>query len=107
MPSGRQLILLNSPRENEPADSLGIKRDLLQILASLNTSPDGSDEPGGAVAYGPGITVEFPMVDDKDEVFQALISITDEDIAWSVLGRMCQRHGWALMDPDSGRTFTG
>ena len=77
------------------------------MLATVNTSPDGSDDPGGTVAYGPGITIEFPMVDDKDEVFQALVSITDEDIAWSVLSRICQRHGWALMDPDSGRTFTG
>ncbi len=107
MPSGRQLILLNSPAEGETAASLGIKRDLLKTLATLNTSPDGSQEPGGTVAYGPGITVEFPMVDDKDEVFQALISVTDEDIAWAVLGRMCQKNGWALMDPDSGRTFTG
>jgi len=105
--SGRQLILLNSPKENETASSLGIKHDLLRALEVLNTSPDGTTETGGTVAYGPGITVEFPMVDDKDEVFQALISITDDDIAWSVLGRMCQRHGWALMDPDSGRTFTG
>lgn len=86
---------------------MGTKRDLLKSLAALNTSPDGSKEQGGTVAYGPGITIEFPMVDDKDEVFQALISITDEDIAWSVLSRMCQRNGWALMDPDSGRTFTG
>jgi len=107
LPSGRQLILLRKPPENETATSLGIKRDLLKAFATLNTAPDGSDESGGTVAYGPGITVELPMVDDKDEVFQALISITDEDIAWSVLGRMCQRFGWALMDPDSGRTFTG
>jgi hypothetical protein len=107
LPSGRQLILLNSPQENETASSLGIKRELLEMLSVLNTSPDGSSENGGTVAYGPGITVEFPMVDDKDEVFQALISVTDEDIAWSVLSRICQRHGWALMDPDSGRTFTG
>lgn len=107
MPAGRQLILLKSPDENENASSLGIKRDLLGKLSILNTSPDGSKDAGGTVAYGPGITVEFPMVDDKDEVFQALISITDEDIAWAVLSRMCQRNGWALMDPDSGRTFTG
>jgi hypothetical protein len=107
LPSGRQLILLNSPSENEAASSMGTKRDLLASLAVLNTAPDGSKDTGGTVAYGPGITVEFPMVEDKDEVFQALISITDEDIAWSVLSRMCQRHGWALMDPDSGRTFTG
>ena len=107
MDSERQLILLNSPSENETASSLGIKRDLLKSLATFNTAPDGSEESGGTVVYGPGIIIEFPMVDDKDEVFQALISITDDDIAWSVLSRMCQKYGWALMDPDSGRTFTG
>jgi len=107
LPSDRQLILLRSPAEGETAPSLGLKREIIGQLATLNTAPDGSKNAVGTIAYGPGITVEFPMVDDKDEVFQALISITDEDIAWSVLRRICQRFGWSLMDPDSGRTFTG
>jgi hypothetical protein len=86
--------------------SLGLKREVVEVLRRFNTAPDGS---GGAdgMSYGPGVTVELPLVDDRDEVFQALVRVIEEDIAWPVLSRLCKSEGWALMDPDSGRTFTG
>ena len=94
-----------------PLAPLGELRDLLKQMAGYNTAPDGSgpeglgESPGMAVLHGPGFTVEMPT--STDEIGQAIVTLADEDIAWSVLGRMCKEQGWTMMDPETGRTFGG
>lgn len=85
---------------------LGTKREVLRMLARYNTAPDGSAE-GYGVAHGPGIRVELPMVDDRDEVQQALVTVLEEDIGWAVMTRMSAQNGLRLVDPETGRAFGG
>jgi hypothetical protein len=88
---------------------LGTLDDLIRIMAGYNTSPDGSgpqglgEALGMAILYGPGYTIEMPA--GTDEVAQAIVTLLDEDFAWSVLGKMCKEQGWRMMDPETGRTF--
>ncbi len=78
----------------------------MRTLRGFNTAPDGSAESFG-MAHGPGLRVELPMVDDKDDVMQAMVTLLEEEIAWHVLNRLCRSTGWAMMDPETGRTFGG
>lgn len=91
---------------------IGTFRQTLAALTPFNISPDGSgpagmgEVPGMAVLFGPGFILELPFDgDDRAEVRQIMVTVTDEDFAWPVLSRMCKAHGWKMMDPDSGRTF--
>jgi hypothetical protein len=90
---------------------LGELKDLIPRMAPYNTAPDGAgpeglgENVGMALLYGPGYTLEMPTT--SDEVGQAIVTLLDEDIAWSVLGRMCKAEGWMMMDPETGRTFGG
>ncbi len=105
MASTRQLVLIHADFIEKPGTTLGMKREIIKALAPFNTAPDGSPlEPG--VAYGPGLRMEMPMVGDKDEVNQILVTVLDEEFAWPVLERVCRGLHWALQDPDSGRTFS-
>lgn len=89
--------------------SLGTLAEVARIMAGYNTAPDGSgpegygDALGMAVFHGPGYTVEMPTT--SQEVPQAIVTLLDEDFAWSVLGKMCKEQGWRMMDPETGRTF--
>ncbi|TVQ33318.1 MAG: hypothetical protein EA376_02995 [Phycisphaeraceae bacterium] len=103
MARNRQIILMHAP-ENDAPIPLGTKREVLQKLAKYNTAPDGSPESLG-MAFGPGIRIDLPMVDDRDEINQAVVSIIEEEIAWPVLSRLCKQHGWQMADPETGRTF--
>lgn len=86
--------------------SLGTYRQVLRQLEPYNTGPDGSKNPENiGVLYGPGLTVQMPMVGPDDPVMQVAVSLTEEDIAFPVLSRICRGLGWKLMDPTSGRTF--
>jgi len=103
--TNRQLVLIPAPNDdNADPGSLGAKSAFLQTLARYNIAPDGSPENVG-VAFGPGFRVELPFVDDKDPVSQALITVTEEDNAWTVLSRLCRQCNWRLLDPESGRSF--
>ena len=54
------------------------------------------------------IDAEKPMVSKlvvKRRVMQVAISMTEEDVAWPVIMRICKRLGWKMMDPSSGRMF--
>ena len=88
---------------------LGSLDGLTRIMAGYNTSPDDSgpqgygEALGMAMFYGPGYTVEMPT--GADEVSQAIVTLLDEEFAWSVLGKMCKEQGWRMMDPETGRTF--
>lgn len=105
---GRPRSGSGAPPKLEP---LGPLRDVMDRMARYNTAPDGSgpdglgESPGMALLYGPGYNVEMPA--STDEVGQAIVTLLDEDIAWSVLGRMCKEQGWMMMDPETGRTFGG
>ena len=89
--------------------SLGPVREVVAALAEYNTSPDGSgpegmgDVVGFGRLYGPGFIAEIPT--SADDITQVMVSITDEDFAWSVLMRLCRQLKWKMMDPESGRTF--
>ena len=54
--------------------------------------------------HGPGLTAEVPTTNDL--VQQALVTISDDDYAFAVLTKLCKTEGWAMMDPESGRTFS-
>lgn len=88
---------------------LGELKELTKAMAGYNTAPDGSgpagvgEALGMAIFYGPGFTIEMPT--GASEVSQAIVSLIDEDFAWSVLGKMCKQQGWKMMDPETGRTF--
>jgi len=84
--------------------SLGSRREVERVLSPFNCAGDGSAASYG-VLYGPGITVQLPMVDDRDPVVQLLVTLTDEAIAWPVLERVCRTLEWKMMDPKSGSIF--
>lgn len=84
---------------------LGTVDEVLAILAKYNTAPDGSPakRAGSRVLYGPGMVVDVPTF-GKD-VTQAMVSVTDDDIAIPVLFKVCKANGWRLVDLESGQTF--
>lgn len=84
---------------------MGSLREVQEAFAPFNTATDGSPSrnPGLSILYGPGIIVEIPLT--GSEVRQALVTIKDEDLAWSVLWRLCRNNGWRMMDPETGQTF--
>ena len=86
--------------------SLGRLSEIRRSLEPFNTGPDGSPE-GASVFYGPGVTLQLPMVGPDDPVMQIMVTLTDETIAWPVLERVCSAMGWKMMDPKTGRTFGG
>ncbi|TVQ63332.1 MAG: hypothetical protein EA379_04235 [Phycisphaerales bacterium] len=105
MAKTRQLVLYRTPATPGAAAPLGTRREVIKTLAPFNTAPDGSPE-SETVAYGPGVMVQFPYGDPDDELNQVLVAITEEEIAWSVLRRLCRETGWSMMDPDTGRVFS-
>lgn len=102
MPRLRQLVLYKPDAAGRQVP-LGTRSEIIKALAPYNTAPDGSSD--NTIAHGPGFTVQFPYTDPRDDVNQCLIAIIEEEIAISVLLRICKHTAWALLDPDSGRTF--
>ncbi len=108
MAKTRQLVLfVQAPpgAKTGKAPTLGQRRDVIKALAAFNTAPDGSKD--NSLAYGPGFIAQFPLGDPTDEIQQVLVGLNEEEISWPVLSRICKTLGWAMMDPDTGRTFTG
>lgn len=92
--------------------SMGSVKDVVATLKGFNCWPDGSGpeglgkSPGMALAYGPGLILEIPMMEGASgEVAQVLATMTDEEFAFPVLMRLCRAAGWTMMDPESGRVF--
>lgn len=113
MARDRQLVLMKpEPSEDgvvtaELAD-LGSLEDVLGVFAAFNTAGDGTSAgpSGGALLYGPGMIVEIPQPSDNGAgVRQAMVTVKDEDLAWSVLWRLCRKHGWKMVDPETGQSF--
>jgi len=111
----RQIVLIKllEAEEGEEASAtvlnsipLGTYEQVVDALSAFNTTTDGSSSPESfGLLYGPGLIVQLPMVGPKDPVMQVAVSLQEEDIAWTVLARICKRLNWKMMDPTSGRTF--
>lgn len=85
---------------------LGTYEQVVDALSAFNTQPDGSKSPESfGLLHGPGLIVQMPMVGPKDPIMQIAVSLQEEDVAWTVLARLCKRLDWKMMDPASGRTF--
>jgi hypothetical protein len=108
MAKKRQLVLTRPAASKGDATivPLGSRKEVVTSLAKFNTAPDGSKRNTGMeVLWGPGMVMEFPAA--ADEVNQAMVSVSDDDIAWPVLQRLCKATGWMLVDLESGRSFGG
>jgi hypothetical protein len=97
-------------RSTESAlEPLGSRQEVIARLAVYNTGPDGSgpeglgDTPGIGLLHGPGFVVEIPTA--LEEISQVMVTVTDEDFAWSVLSRLCRQLQWKMLDPETGRSF--
>jgi len=99
----RQIVLVRTV--NGQTLSLGTAKELQAVLQDYNMAPDGSNRPsmGTQTLYGPGLVVEVST--SQDEIMQAMVSVSDEEIAWPVLSRLCKAKGWKMTDIETGHTF--
>jgi len=98
----RQLVMTGpATADSDEAPTLGSRREVLAALAKFNTAPD---VPDGEFLYGPGLTMQVPP--GADDVSQLLVAVIEEDMAWSVLTRICQNTHWQLLDLESGRSLS-
>lgn len=83
---------------------LGSSRSIKEAFAPFNTGSDGgTSNPGLEMLYGPGLTVEMPL--NQAEIQQAMVTVSDDDIAWPVLSKACRKLGWTMIDLETGRAF--
>lgn len=100
----RQLVLLKHADPQRPPEPLGTLTQITRALADYNTAPDGGKSTGATRSlYGPGMIVEVSTA--SPDITQALVTVSEEDMAWPVLSRLCRRLGWKLMDIESGKVF--
>ncbi len=102
----RQIVLMRSGAANETPRPLGSRQEVRDALSRFNTGVDGSPPKptaGTELLHGPGMLVELPTT--TDAVVQAMVTMTDDDIAWPVLMRICQQLKWKMVDLESGRSF--
>lgn len=98
----RQLVITGpAPSDPDEAPTLGSRREVLATLSKFNTWPDVE---GGEFLYGPGLTMQ--MTPGAEELSQMLVAVLDEDIAWTVLTRICKTTHWQLLDLESGRSLS-
>lgn len=105
MAKKRQIILTRTDGAGGGMAPLGSVREVLDALADFNTAPDGGPKrsTGTDFLHGPGFVVEIPST--QATVTQAIVTMTDEDIAWPVLVRLTKRLGWTMVDLETGRSF--
>lgn len=99
----RELVIL-APRDGSggaPAP-IASRSQILADLEPLNTAPEA---PGGDCLYGPGIRIDLPP--GQDPITQMLLTIVDDDIAWSVIRRLLRTFPWRMQDPISGMEWVG
>jgi hypothetical protein len=102
----RQVVLMRSVNKGEPPQALGTHTAVKDALARYNTATDGtvrSKTAGTEVLHGPGMIVEIPTT--TDQVQQAMVTMTDDEVAWPVLERACRALKWKLVDLETGRSF--
>ncbi len=96
-----QLVILS---RDEPAGGertpIGSRDELLRELANRNTGPE---RPGEDTLFGPGIQID--LAPGEDPITQMLLTINDEDIAWTVILRLGRELHWRIFDPRSGRSL--
>ncbi len=99
----RELVILarRSGEENGPTP-IAARARILEQLEALNTSPEVRD---GDVLYGPGIRIDLPP--GQDPISQMLLTVVDDDIAWSVIRRLLKTFPWRLLDPITGMEWAG
>lgn len=101
----RQVVLMKSVAKGEAPQPLGTHKEVKAALASFNTGLDGGPPKASTseVLHGPGMVVELPTTTEL--VQQAMVTMTDDDIAWPVLERLCRVLKWKLVDLETGRSF--
>ena len=99
----RELVIL-APRDGSGSAPAPIapRSQILADLEALNTAPEAPD---GDCLYGPGIRIDLPP--GQDPVTQMLLTIVDDDIAWSVIRRLLRTFPWRMQDPISGMEWVG
>ena len=105
MAKKRQIILTRTEGAGGGMAPLGSVREVLDALAAFNTAPDGgpTKSAGTHFLHGPGFVAEIPST--QPIVAQAIVTMTDEDMAWPVLMRLTKRLGWTMVDLETGRSF--
>lgn len=96
---------MKSVAKGEAPQPLGTHKEVKVALERFNTGPDGGPPRSSTseVLYGPGMVVELPTTTEM--VQQAMVTMTDDDIAWPVLERLCRMLKWKLVDLETGRSF--
>ncbi|MEM1183715.1 MAG: hypothetical protein AAGI53_01810 [Planctomycetota bacterium] len=108
MPKRRQLVLIKLENPDDRLSAtvpLGSTGDFVKAVSAFNTAPDGGagKRMGTEVLHGPGMVVEIPA--GQSEIRQALVTCTEQDLAWPVLRGICSATGWKLQDMESGQMF--
>ncbi|MSR33413.1 MAG: hypothetical protein EXS12_01200 [Phycisphaerales bacterium] len=98
----RQFVILS--RTNNKDGTLGAIGSRADVVKSLSLRNTCADIEGGQVLYGPGVNIE--LTPDQDPVLQMLLTITDDDIAWTVIMKLAKDLQWKVLDPTSGREFS-
>tara|TARA_R110002072_G_scaffold42064_4_gene117464 strand:- start:20429 stop:20764 length:336 start_codon:yes stop_codon:yes gene_type:complete len=107
--SKKRILVMIKPKDPEDMlagnFALGTPKEVCAVLASYNTSPDGSivTRHGTMVLHGPGFTVEYAS--GHDELMQAMVVVNTMDFAWPVLSKICKANGWKMQDTESGQIF--
>lgn len=104
MAKRRQVVLTRKPSQGETRP-LGSRREVGDTFARYNTSTDGGPARGAGTEtlYGPGMLVELPT--GSPTIVQAMVSMSDDELAMPVLMRLCKEQGWQMVDLESGRAF--
>jgi hypothetical protein len=98
------VLMKASDKPGASGGPLGSSRVIKDALALFNTAVDGGPGNGSTeVLHGPGLFLEMPM--NQPEIQQAMITVTDDDIAWPVLSKACRKLGWTMVDLETGRAF--
>ena len=95
------VILSRTNNKDGTLGAIGSRADVVKSLALRNTAAECE---GGEIMYGPGVNIELPP--NQDPVLQMLLSITDDDIAWTVIMKLAKDLQWKILDPASGREFS-
>lgn len=106
MSNRRQLALMRGASAGEGGVApLGTLRQVLDELSRFNTAPDGSPGDGMGLCrlHGPGMVLDVPA--SGENISQAMVTITEEEMAWPVLARICKELRWKMVDLETGRAF--
>jgi hypothetical protein len=99
--STQQLVILSrDPSNDDGLAPIGTRDEVLQALSAYNTAPERE---GDDILWGPGIRIELPP---SEPISQMLMTLVEEQIAWTVIMRLAKKLQWKLLDPSTGRELT-